>query len=182
VAKESVVPTFSKGLVFPVGALLAATTGCGYHVAGKADTVPKSVQTVAVLPFVNLSSRYKFTDKVQEAISREMIAKTRFQVVRDKEHADALLEGAINNVLTFPVIFDPATFKTTVVQVLVIIQLSLKERTSGKVLYNRPPFVISNNYQISLYANQYFDESSLALDRIAADLARSIVMGINENF
>ncbi len=174
--------TVKNYLFCSVFLLLLVATGCGYHRAGKADTVPKSIQTIAVLPFNNLSSRYKFADRLQEAISREMIAKTRFQVVRNRANADAVLDGAINNVATFPVVFDPVTFKTTVVQILVALQLSLKERATGKVLYNRPPFAISNSYQISLYANQYFDESNLALDRVADDVARSVVSGINENF
>jgi hypothetical protein len=162
--------------------LACIASGCGYHTGGKADTVPKNIQTVAVIPFQNLSNRYKLPDKMQEAISREMIARTRFQVVRNPDTADAILGGAISNVLTFPVVFDPATNKTTVVQVSVYMQIYLKERVTGKSLYNRPFFEIRNNYEISLYPNQYFDESTLALERVSSDLARIVVSGIVENF
>ena len=31
--------------------ICALLNGCGYHVAGQADLVPKSVQTVAIPPF-----------------------------------------------------------------------------------------------------------------------------------
>jgi hypothetical protein len=166
----------------PLLALFIAMAGCGYHVGGKADTMPKSIQTIAVLPFNNLSSRYKLSDKMQQAISREMISRTRFQVTRDPSIADAILSGTINSVATFPVVFDPATNKTTVVQVSVLLQLSLRERVSGKTLYNRPQFEVRNNYEVSLFPTQYFDESTLALDRISADLARTVVSGILENF
>ena len=148
----------------------------------KADTVPKHIQTIAVLPFNNLSSRYKLSDRVQQAISRELIARTRFQVVRNTDNADAILGGAINGVGTYPVVFDPATNKTTVVQISVTLQLYLKDKATGKDIYVRPAFDVKNNYEISLYTNQYFDESNLALDRVAADLAKTVVSGIVENF
>lgn len=165
-----------------VVAVLLLTAGCGYHVGGKADTVPKSVETIAVLPFVNGSNRYKLSDKMQQAISRELVSRTRFRVVRDPDAADAVLQGSLGNVLTYPVVFDPATNKTTIVQISVFVQAKLTDRKTGKILYDRPLSEVRNSYEISLYANQYFDESELALERVSADLARNIVSGVLENF
>lgn len=161
---------------------LLAAASCGYHVAGKADTVPKTVDTIAVLPFLNGSNRYKLSDKVQQAISRELVSRTRFHVVRDPELADAVLEGGLGNVLMFPVVFDPQTFKTTVVQISLTIQAKLTDRKTGKVLYNVPALGFQNNYELSEYTSQYFDESNLALDRMSTDIARTLVSGILENF
>jgi len=161
---------------------LLLMAACGYHVAGKADTVPKSVETIAVLPFTNGSNRYKLSDKIQQAVSRELVSRTRFHVVRDPNLADAVLEGSLGNVTIFPVVFDPQTFKTTVVQINLSIQAKLTDRRTGKVLYNAPGMGIQNNYELSEYANQYFDESNLALDRVSIDVARSLVSGILENF
>jgi hypothetical protein len=169
----------SATLVLTIFLLMAA---CGYHVGGKADTVPKTVETIAVVPFVNGSNRYKLSDKMQQAISRELVSRTRFRVVRDPDAADAVLEGSLGNVMVYPVVFDPATYKTTVVQISVVVQAKLTDRKTGKVLYNRPPSGVQNSYEVSLYANQYFDESELALERVSTDLARAVVSGILENF
>ena len=155
---------------------------CGYHTGGKGDLVPKNIQTIAVAPFRNLSTRYRLSDAFQQAISREFIARTRFQIVRNRDEADAILDGSINRVVSAPLVFDPATGKATIVVISVTMQLVLTERTTGKVLYVRPSFEIHNNYEIALNANQYFDESSLALQRVSADLARQVVSGIMENF
>ena len=38
---------------------LLASAGCGYHVAGKADVMPQTVQTIAIPPFANRTIRYK---------------------------------------------------------------------------------------------------------------------------
>lgn len=163
-------------------ASILATAGCGYHVGGKGDLVPKDVQTIAVLPFRNLTTRYRLPDAIQEAISREFIARTHYQIVRDKANSDAILDGVINNVTTIPMIFDPATGKATIVSVSVFLQLTLTERATGKVIYHRPLFEVHNQYEIALNANQYFDESSLALARVSSDIARNVVSGIMENF
>lgn len=162
--------------------LFALMTACGYHVAGRADLVPKSVDTIAVRTFVSGSNRYKMSDKVQQAISRELISRTRFHVVRDPAEADAVLEGSIGNIVIYPVVFDPQTLKTTVVQISGSVQATLTDRKTGKVIYNLPGMNVQNNYQLSEYANQYFDESDLALDRMATDIARTLVTGMLENF
>jgi hypothetical protein len=103
-------------------------------------------------------------------------------VVRDKSNADAILDGTISRVLQGPMVFDPATGKATIVSISVFLQISLTERATGKVIYSQPSLNIHNNYEIALNANQYFDESSLALQRVSADVARMVVSGIMENF
>jgi hypothetical protein len=176
------VPTIRNLSAMALLATLLWTAGCGYHVGGQGDLVPKDIQTIAVLPFRNLTTRYRLPDAFQQAISREFIARTRFQIVRDKENADAILDGVINQVQALPMIFDPATGKATIVSIAVYLQLTLTERATGKVIYRRPLFEVHNQYEIALNANQYFDESSLALQRVSSDLARSVVSGIMENF
>jgi hypothetical protein len=157
-------------------------SACGYHVGAKADTIPKSIQTIAVLPFGNNTTRYQLTDKLPQAIAREMVARTRYQVVNDPKNADAVLSGAINQVYLAPALIDPSSGKTTGTELVVLLAVSLKERATGKVLYSRPNLAVRNTYESSVDARQYFDESSSAVDRLSRDLARSIVSGILENF
>ncbi len=157
-------------------------SACGYHVGGKADTIPKSIQTIAVLPFGNNTTRYQLTDKLPQAIARELVARTRYQVVNDPENSDAVLSGVVNQVYLAPVLIDPGSGKTTGTEVVVLLNVSLKERATGKVLYSRPNLAVRNTYESSVNARQYFDESSSAIDRLSRDLARSVVSGILEDF
>ena len=160
-------------------------TSCGYHVGGKADTIPTGIQTIAVKPFRNLTSRYKLTDRIPQAINREFIARTRFHVVNDPNDADAVLDGSVTQVNAYPVVFDPSTGKATNVQVSVYLQIYLHERATGRLLYSRQNFEVRNSYEVSsdqTNSSQYFDESNAALDRLSADVARMVVSGILENF
>ena len=163
--------------------LCCLLSSCGYHVAGKADLVPKTVHTIAIPAFGNITTRYKLTDHLPEAISREFIARTRYQIVNDPAQADAVLRGAVINYFAYPTIFDQQTGRASGLQVNVTMQVSLVERATGKVIFTRPSFDVRQRYEISTTsATAYFEESDAALDRLSRDVARDIVSAILESF
>src|SRR5690242_16680579 len=112
-------------------------TSCGYHLSTHSDSLPPSVKTVAVPAFTNLSTRYKLSDRMPEAIAREFITRTRYRVIGNEQTADAVLRGAIISYTSFPTIFDPTTTRASGVELRVVMQVSLTERASGKVLFTR---------------------------------------------
>jgi outer membrane lipopolysaccharide assembly protein LptE/RlpB len=159
-----------------------ALSSCGYHVAGKADLVPKTVHTIAIPAFSNITTRYKLTDHLPEAITREFIARTRYQIITDTSQADAVLRGAIVNYVAYPTTIDQQTGRASGLQVNVTLQVSLTERATGKVIFTRPSFEVHQRYELSIKAGAYFDESDAALDRLSRDVARDLVSAILENF
>jgi len=170
------------GAVF-ILVLASALASCGYHVAGKADLMPKSIHTIAIPAFGNITTRYKLTDHLPQAISHEFIARTRYQIVNDPEQADAVLRGAVINYASYPTLFDQQSGRASGLQVNVIMQVNLVERATGKVIFSRPSFEMHQRYEISVTAaNAYFEESDAALDRLSRDVARDLVSSILENF
>jgi hypothetical protein len=165
-------------------ALLAAllATACGYHTGGRADLVPKTVHTISIPAFNNATTRYKLTDQLPEAIAREFIARTRYRIVSDPEAADAVLEGTVLGYGSFPTVFDPATGRASAVELHVNMRLGLRERVTGKILYNRPNFEVRERYQISIDPAAYFEESDSALARASQQTARQVVSSILEAF
>lgn len=161
---------------------LAISTGCGYHVAGRADLMPKTVQTVAIPAFGNATTRYRLTDLLPQAISREFISRTRYQIVTDPSQADAILTGTVVNYFAYPIIFDPTTGRASTVQVVVYMSATLTERATGKVLFTRPNFDWKQQYEISADPQAFFDESDVAMDRLSRDVARMLVSAVLENF
>lgn len=160
-------------------ALLLA--GCGYHVAGKAELLPKTVATIGVPAFENKGTRYKLTDWMPEAISREFIARSRYRVV-EPDRADAILKGSVLGYTSGAVLFDPVTALATVVEIHVAVQVSLVERSTGKVLFTRPRLEVVDNYEIPQQTGQYLDESDAALKRVSARVAQQIVSDILNDF
>jgi hypothetical protein len=160
-----------------------ALSSCGYHVAGQANLVPKTVHTIAVPPFGNATVRYKLSDSLPEEISREFIARTRYQVVNDPTQADAVLRGTVIGYLAYPTLIDQATGRTSGLQIIVRMDVSLTERSTGKVIFARPYYEAHERYELSVTNNlQYFDESGAALQRLSKDVARDLVSSILENF
>ncbi len=162
-------------------ALSLALAGCGYHVAGKADMMPKSVRTIAVVPWQNVTVKYRLTDRLPAAIQREFITRGRYHVVADGNDADAVLRGAVLIYNAFPTVFDPATGRASAVQVNVRLRVELKDR-AGKTLFERQSVEYHERYEISVQPGTYFDESDAALDRLSRDVARSVVTAILESF
>lgn len=155
---------------------------CGYHVGGKADLVPKSVQTIAIPAFATVTSRYKLVDELPLYISREFTARTRFHVVKDPSQADAVLNGNIMLVLVYPTISDPTTGRVTSIRIIVRVTVNLVEKNSGHVLFSRPNWQLHEDYASAVDPHQYFDESGPAFDRVCSDIAHDLVSGVVENF
>lgn len=157
---------------------------CGYHVAGTGTsaTLPTSIKTIAVPAFSNVTSRYKLTSYLSEAITREFITRTRYKVVSDPKEADAVLTGAVLRFDSYPTAVDQKTGRPSAIQAIVSMQLTLRDRATGAVLFERPRFEARQYYEIAVDPKAYFDESDAALDRLSREVARTVVSAILENF
>lgn len=171
--------TLLRGLALSAALMLA---GCGYHAGGHSDLVPKDVKTVCIPAFTNVTTRYKLTDRLPEAITHEFIARTRYRVLPDPNAADAVLHGSVIAYQSFPTIFDTATGRASGVEMHVILQVSLVERSTGKVIFNRPRLEMRERYQISENPAVYFEESDSALNRVSEQVARQLVSAILNDF
>jgi RNase P/RNase MRP subunit p29 len=159
-----------------------AASGCGYHVAGRGDLLPRTVKTIAIPPFANNTTRYRLSDRLAQSITREFITRTRYEVIHDVNSADAVLRGSVINVQAFPLTFDTATGRASGVQMSVLLQLNLYERATGKLLFTNPNMEIRERYEISIDPVAYFEESDAAVDRLSRQVAQAVVSAILEAF
>ncbi|MCC7499290.1 MAG: LptE family protein [Bryobacterales bacterium] len=165
----------------PALVALSLTAGCGYHMSGHADLLPKSIHTIAVPAFSNNTIRYRLTDSLPEAISKEFILRTRYSITPDAKAADAVLQGSVISYSAIPTVYDAIGGRASAVQLMVTLQLVLRDR-NGKALFERPSMEVRERYEISGDARAYFEESDVALARMSRDVARSVVSAILENF
>jgi len=163
-------------------AIVLLATGCGYHVAGQADLLPKELHTVAIPAFENATTRYKLTQRMAGALTREFVTRTRYRIVPSPADADAVLLGSVINYFAYPTIFDTRKGRATGMQVVVILQVRLVKTAGGAVLYQSNNLAIHNRYEISANQARYFDESDASLDRLSEDVAKKVVSAILENF
>jgi hypothetical protein len=159
-----------------------ALSSCGYHVAGRTDLLPKNIQTIAIPAFANITTRYKLSELLAGAVTREFISRTRYHIVTDPNQADAVLTGSVVNFFAYPILLDPSTARASSVQAIVLLQINLRDRATGAVLFSRPNMEFRQNYELSVDPKAYFDESDPAVDRLSRDVARSVVGAILANF
>jgi outer membrane lipopolysaccharide assembly protein LptE/RlpB len=156
--------------------------GCGYHVSGEGNLVPRTVKTIAIPGFQNITTRYELARMLPEDVRREFLTRTRYKVISDPAEADAVLNGAVVNFVFFPTTFDTATGRSTGVEVIVTMRLTLTDRETNKVIWNRPAAEFRERYEVAENPQQYFDESSTAMIRLSRDVARSIVSALQQAF
>jgi outer membrane lipopolysaccharide assembly protein LptE/RlpB len=68
---------------------------CGYHVAGRSDSLPKSIHTIAVPALENKTNSYRIEQRLTTATVHEFLAKTSYRVVANPADGDAVLRGKV---------------------------------------------------------------------------------------
>jgi hypothetical protein len=158
------------------------SSSCGYHVAGKANLMPADIKVIGIPPFTNATTRYKLTEKFPALLTREFLSRTKYQIVPDANGADAVLQGSINTILAFPLLFDPTTGRASGVQIQAVIGVNLRNMKTNTFIYSNPGFDFRQRYEISTDPLAFFDESTPAFERMGRELAAAVVTAVLENF
>jgi outer membrane lipopolysaccharide assembly protein LptE/RlpB len=164
------------------------SAGCGYHVAGRSDSLPKSIHVIAVPALENKTTSYRIEQRLTAATVHEFLAKTPYKVVSDPANGDAVLRGKVLSLEAVPLLFDTATGRATTMLVTMKCEITFEERDTGKILYHTDNFIFRNQYEISTDVNDpnniknFFEEQDPALDRMAQDFAARLVAAVVENY
>jgi len=179
---EGRVPVAAVAVAALAGLLAALAGGCGYRVSGHGDLLPKRIKTIAVPAFTNATTRYRLSQLLPAAITRELLSRTRYEVVADPNQAEAVLSGVVISYSAGATTFDPKTSRASAAQVYVHLKITLTDRANGAVLFSRPDLEVREHYEISTDQRAYFEESDAAMERLSRDVARTVVSAILENF
>ena len=162
--------------------LAASAGGCGYHVAGRNNSLPKSIRVIAVPALENKTASYRIEQRLTTATVHEFLAKTSYRVVSNPANGDAVLRGKVLSVEAVPLLFDTATGRATTMLVTVKCEVALEERETGKIFYHSDNFLFRNQYEISTDVKSFLAEQDPALDRLAQDFAARLVAAVTENY
>ena len=162
--------------------LVAIANGCGYHVAGRSNSLPKNIRVIAVPALENKTTSYRIEQRLTTATVHEFLAKTSYRVVPDPANGDAVLRGKVLSVEAAPLLFDTATGRATTMLVTVKCEVTFEERETGKILFHSDNFLFRNQYEISTDVKSFFEEQDPALDRLAQDFATRLVAAVMENY
>ena len=160
--------------------VLLASSGCGYHTLGAASHLPPDVKTLSIPYFANRTVANGTDRALTEAVIREFMARTKFQVIpEDKPDADAVLHGTILQETVRPLTYNTATQQSSSFLVTVVATVTITGR-DGKVLYSNDNYIFRQQYESTTDLPQFLEEDPAAVGRLARDFARQLVADVLE--
>ncbi len=157
-------------------------SACGYHVAGRASTLPSEWKDIAIPAFKNDTTQYRIEQIFTGAVIGEFISRTKYRVVQNVDSADGVLHGEILSIEASPILFNANSGEVTTMLVTVHARVSLVDSRTQKPVYENQDIVFRQQYQISTDVKSFFQEESPALERMSRDFASHLVSNVVENF
>ncbi len=107
--------------------------GCGYHLAGSGESMPKGAETITIRLFKNRTREKGLEVALQRSIEEEFRRRGPLTVQREPD-GDLILSGSIRRFGSTPVAF-AATDEAVQFQGVLQISFRLTERATKKVIY-----------------------------------------------
>jgi outer membrane lipopolysaccharide assembly protein LptE/RlpB len=163
-------------------ACLLLVTGCGYHTAGSAAHLPKTVHTLAVPVFQNASQSYHTEVAFTQAVIKEFSSRTPYKLIPgNNPDADATLAGTITSFQIVPLTYNSQTGQSSSFLVTVKARVVLTDR-NHKVLYQNSTYLFRQQYETTEDLVTFIQEDPAAAERLSRDFAQAVVSDILESF
>ncbi len=167
-------------LLASAAVVFLSMAGCGYHAVGAATHLPPDMKTLSVPEFANRTVANGTARAMTEAVIREFMARTRFQVTpSDKPDADAVLHGTIVQESVRPLTYNTATQQSSSFLITLVASVTLTGR-DGTVLFRNNNYVFRQQYESTTDLPRFLEEDPAAIQRLARDFARQLVADVVE--
>ena len=174
--------------VAPVILLLAfASSGCGYALAGRGSFLPDYIRVVGIPQFENRSSFSQVEQILTEKVRTEFIGRGKYTVIPDATGSDAVLSGEVLALSVQPVGFTEQQLASRYLLTWTM-KVAFTDARTNEVLWSNDALTFRGEYELSTRGNTaiegaaFVDQERSSIDRIASDVARSVVTSILEAF
>jgi len=176
----------------PAAALLLAagtlaSPACGYSLAGRGSFLPAHIQTVGVPQLVNRTTFFDVEQILTEKVRSEFIGRGKYRIVPDTAGVDAILSGEVLGIYVQPVGFTDAQLASRYLFTLTM-KVAFTDARTNEVLWSNESLTFREEYElatrgnVALQGEAFLDQERAAFDRIATDIARTVVTAILEAF
>lgn len=163
-----------------VGAV-AAASGCGYALVGRASNLPPEVQRVYLKPFENQTSRVTVDQILTQAVADELVTRQRFSIVASVDEADAEIVGVVTAFDVDPVTFDEDR-RGTEFQITITASVRLHQFDPDRDLWGNDRYRFRDSYQLEASELGFFDRETPAIEATAEKFAETMVTDLLEGF
>ena len=167
--------------------LAITSSGCGYALAGRGSFLPTYIRTIGIPPIANATTFFRADQVLTEKIRTEFTGRGNYNIIPTPSGAHAVLTGTISAITVQPVGFTERQLASRYL-VTVTIRVEFTDATTNQVLWSNPALSYSSEYDLTTRSNAalegagFLDQEGPAFDRIASDVARSVVTAILEAF
>jgi hypothetical protein len=172
----------------PLILLLAFTgSGCGYALAGRGSFLPDYIMVVGIPQFENRSSFSQVEQILTDKVRSEFIGRGKYNVISDASGSDAVLTGEVVGLSAQPVSLNEQQLASRYL-ITWTIKVAFTDARTNEVLWSNDALTFRGEYELSTRGNTaiegavFVDQERSSIDRIASDVARSVVTSILEAF
>ena len=164
-----------------------AASNCGYALAGRGSYLPTDIRVVGIPMLENGTPFTQIEQKFTEKIRTEFIGRGKYRIVYVTSGADTVLSGAITSFTNTPVGFTEQQLASRY-QFTVTMRVRFTDSRNSQVLWSNDALTFSGEYDLKTRGNTavagtvLLEQEGPAVDRLATDLARSVVSAILEAF
>jgi hypothetical protein len=167
-------------------ALLVASSGCGYSLAGRGSFLPAYIKTIGVPQFVNHTAVFEIERRITEQVRTELLGRGRYDIKPDRTGVDAVLLGEVTAIGIAPAAVNEQQ-QATRYTVTLIAKVEFRDLKTDKVLWTNPAMTFSEQYPVTSTAtatdpNAFLGQNVNALERLVSEFARAVVSAILEAF
>ena len=168
-------------------ALALSSAGCGYALAGSGSFLPDYIQVIGVPQLENNTTFFQVEQVLTEKIRTEFIGRGNYTIVPDQTGADGVVTGALTNLAVQPVGFTDQQLASRYLFTITM-RVAFTDARTGMVLWSNDSLAFSSEYELNTRGNTaldgaaFLDQERTSFDRIATDIARSVVTAIVEAF
>jgi hypothetical protein len=173
--------------VVPILLIALALPGCGYSLAGRGSFLPSYIQAVGIPQLVNRTAFYDVEQILTEKVRAEFIGRGKYRITPDTAGADAVLTGEVLGIYVQPVGFTDQQLASRY-QFTLQMKVSFTDARTGQELWSNEALTFREEYELTTRGNvalegaAFLDQERNAFDRIATDIARTVVTAILEAF
>jgi hypothetical protein len=167
--------------------LVIGSSGCGYSLAGRGSFLPSYIKSVGIPQLINKTPFYDVEQVLTEKVRAEFIGRGKYHITPDATGVDAVLVGEVLNIAVQPVGFNEQQLASRY-NFIIQMRVSFNDSRSGQVLWSNDALTFREEYELATRGNTaiqgaaFLDQERTAFDRIATDIARTVVTAILEAF
>jgi hypothetical protein len=176
----------AAALVLIVAAAVAVN-GCGYALAGRGSFLPTDIRTIGIPDLINRTTYFDVEQILTAKIRNEFIGRGKYRVVPATEGVDAALNAEITSISLSPVGFTANQLASRYRFVLTM-KVNFVDTRTNEPLWSNDALSFNGEYDLNIQgtgavdAGSFVDQQRSSFDRIADDVARTVVTAIVEAF